>query len=111
GVTLEEVNSLAREWLTEENRVVLVAGPEKPDVELPGEDALRAVLARVEVSEIPPYEDTVVDAPLLAEAPAGSPVVEEVQHAAAGITEWRLGNGVRVLLKETDFRDDEIVMR
>src|SRR5690606_6153751 len=111
GVTLDEVNALAREWLAAEDRVVFVAGPEKQDVALLTEERLRAVLARVEAAEIPPYEDTVVDAPLLAELPTGSPVVEEIEHVAAGLTEWRLANGVRVLLKETDFRDDEIVMR
>ena len=30
---------------------------------------------------------------------------------AAGLTEWRLSNGVRVALKPTDYRQDEIVFR
>src|SRR5690606_15928399 len=43
--------------------------------------------------------------------PSGSEIVDERVHAEVGITEWQLGNGVRVLLKPTDFREDEIVMR
>lgn len=111
GIQLEEVDRLAREWITEQNRVVMVSGPEKEDAELPDEAALRRVLEAVATADIEPYEDTASDDPLLAAVPAPGDIIEELHHEGVDVVEWRLGNGVRVLLKATDFRDDEIVMR
>jgi zinc protease len=109
-VSLEEVNRLASEWNTEENRVVLLSAPEKPGLTAPGEAELRSVLAAVERSVIAAYEDAVVTEPLVPQPPAPAAIVSEARHDAVDLLEWRFANGVRVLLKETDFRDDEIVL-
>jgi zinc protease len=110
GISLEEVDRLSREWLTDENRVVLVSMPEKDGLALPGEGELRGVLAAAEGAVIEAYVDTEVAADLVSDPPARGAVVQETQHEAVDVTEWRLANGVRVLLKATDFRDDEIVL-
>ncbi len=110
-ITLAEVDRLAREWITEENRVVLVSGPEKEGATLPTGAQLRAVMSGVQTASIDPYEDATSDEPLLAEVPAPGRVVGVERHEVVDVIEWRLDNGVRVLLKTTDFRDDEIVMR
>ena len=110
GITLAEVNQVGSEWIRPENRVVVIAGPEKEDLEMPSEEALLAVLAGVSDMEITPYEETVIDQPLLAEIPEGS-VVVATREFAEGIVEWELANGVRVALKPTDFREDQVLFR
>jgi zinc protease len=110
-ITLEEVNRLAAEWITDTNRVVMVSAPDKPDVPVPGESALAQVLARTATLAVEPYQDVVRDEPLIPNPPAGSSVVEETAIESVDVTTWRLGNGVRVLLKPTDFKDDEILMQ
>ena len=110
GITLAEVNQVGSEWIRRENRVVVIAGPEKEDLEMPSEEALLAVLAGVSDMEITPYEETVIDQPLLAEIPEGSAVVA-TREFAEGIVEWELANGVRVALKPTDFREDQVLFR
>ena len=110
GITLAEVNQVGSEWIRPENRVVVIAGPEKEDLEMPSEEALLAVLAGVSDMEITPYEETVIDQPLLAEIPEGSAVVA-TREFAEGIVEWELANGVRVALKPTDFREDQVLFR
>jgi len=109
-ITLSEVNQIGSEWIRPLNRVVVVNAPEKEDLEMPTEAALLAVLAGVSNMEITPYEETVIDQPLLAEIPEGSAVVA-TREFAEDIVEWELGNGVRVALKPTDFRDGQIVFR
>ncbi len=109
GITLEETNAFARDWLTEQGRVILVAGPEKQGLETPAEEDVTAIFAAVSGKEIAPYEDAAVDAPLLPEIPAGSPVVAEETVDEIGVTIWELENGVRVVLKPTDFRDDQVI--
>ena len=45
GVTLAEVNALAREWHSAENRVVVVSAPDQPGLTIPTEARLAAVMA------------------------------------------------------------------
>ena len=109
AVTLDEVNGLAVGWLEERGRVALTNAPEKEDLEVPTEEDIEGVFAAVAGKDIEPYEDIAVDAPLVAVVPQGSPVVDEAVVEEVGVTLWTLENGVRVVLKPTDFKDDEIL--
>jgi zinc protease len=109
-VELHEVNRLARQWITDGNRVVLVNGPEKEGLAMPDEVALEAVFTAVAVKEIAPYVDEVADAPLLSERPRGGAVMQEEAIEELDVTVWELANGVRVILKPTDFKDDQILL-
>ncbi len=110
-IQLEEVNRLAGEWITDQNRVILVNAPEKDDVPVPSEDEILAVFARVAEADIAPYEDAVTTAPLVSETPVSGTILSESTIDEIGVTHWELSNGVRVILKPTDFKDDEIVLR
>ncbi len=109
GIGLEEVNALASQWVTDGNRVVMVNAPEKEGLEPPSDSSLREVFAAVAASSIEAYEDDVTDALLLAETPRGASVVQERRVEEIDLTIWELANGVTVLLKPTDFKDDEIM--
>ena len=112
GITLEEVNALAREWMTDRNRVVMASLPEKPGVAVPTEAELRKVLADVQTEMgIAAYEDTTTDAPLLAAEPAAGEIVARREIPEVGVTEWTLSNGARVVLKPTSFKEDEILFQ
>lgn len=109
GITLEEVNKVAEELITKENRVVVVAMPEKEGLTPPSEEALAKVLTKVEATDIAPYTDSVVDEPLVSQELAPAPVREQKRNEALGVTEVVLANGVRVLLKPTDFKQEEVL--
>ncbi|UCC82100.1 MAG: insulinase family protein [Gemmatimonadota bacterium] len=109
GVQLDEVNRLAREWITESNRVILVDGPEKEGAEMPTEGELLDVFAAVESEEIEAYVDAATVAPLVPVVPEPAEIVEIEELEEIGVQRWTLANGVRVLLKPTDFKDDEIL--
>jgi len=111
GITVEETNALAREWMTDRNRVIVAGLPEKPGVPVPTETELRAALEEVKSVELAAYEDTTPDAPLLPVAPEPGAIVEERTIEAVGLTEWTLSNGARVVLKPTNFKEDEIIFR
>jgi zinc protease len=109
GINLGEVNSLANEWVTDENRVVVVNAPEKEGVQVPDKEAVFDLLEIVEQTKVEPYKDSVSDIPLIPEEPQGSPVVMEKKLNKADAVEWTLGNGAKVIYKITDFKDDEIL--
>ncbi len=113
GITLEEVNALAGEWLNDSSRVVMVNAPKKDGPQatpLPSEADLRTIFTQVAQRDVPAYVDRAVAGPLVPEPPKPGKVVQETRIAEVGVTEWRLSNGVRVLLKPTDFKNDEILL-
>jgi zinc protease len=110
GIGLAEVNALAGEWLNDSSRVVMVNAPRKEGQSLPSEAELRAVFAQVAQRDVEPYVDHAVAGPLVPEPPKPGKVVQETRVVEVGVTEWRLSNGVRVLLKPTDFKNDEILL-
>ena len=56
------------------------------------------------------YQENVSNEPLIPEIPQVGSIVEEKVDPLFGATVMKLSNGVRVVLKHTDFKDDEIQM-
>lgn len=110
GITLGEVNALTERFLTRENQVVTASAPEKEGVSVPDEAELQAIFARVAESDITAYEDAVSDAPLMPGMPEPGAIVAERHIPAIGVTEWTLSNGATVVLKATDFQNDEVLV-
>ena len=111
GIALEEVNALASEWTSERNRVIAVEAPEQEGIAVPSEQDLLAIFAEVAQQEIEPYADEVSDEPLVAQVPTPADIVERSEIPEIGATWWTLANGIRVCLKPTDFKNDEILFR
>jgi zinc protease len=110
-ITLAEVNALAKDWVPDRNRVVLVNAPEKPGLTVPDEAKLSAVIASAVRKDLNAYVDTVGTQPLLDPLPAPGAVTKTNVKEAYGITEWELANGVKVVLKPTTFKEDEVLFR
>ncbi len=109
GITIEEVNRSASAWISEENRVIAVSAPESGGPP-PREEDLLAVFEEVARVGIAPWEDKVLEAPLLAAPPEPGRIVREESIAEIGATRWEMSNGVEVYLKPTAFRKDEILL-
>ncbi|MFC1607505.1 M16 family metallopeptidase [Candidatus Latescibacterota bacterium] len=109
GIRLDDVNRLAGEWITDNNRVIMISASEKEDVNVPGEKEILAIVNAVSQKDIEPYVDGVSDSPLVGMSPKPSKVDSETTIDEIGVTEWKLDNGVRVILKPTDFKNDEIL--
>lgn len=109
-VTLEEVNRITRDMLAGKSRVIAVNAPDKAGVTIPTEAQILAVYNTVKAKTLEPYTDVVVSGPLVATVPPAAEIVSSRTIAEIGITEWKLANGVRVVLKPTDFMADEVIL-
>ncbi|GAB5520888.1 MAG: insulinase family protein [Rhodothermales bacterium] len=107
AITIEEVNYLVTQYLTDENRVILADGND-PEA-MPTEEQLLSAFQTVATKTIEPYAEEVVDAPLLPEMPTPGAVRAYNHNMEVGVTRATLSNGIQVVLKETDFKNDEIV--
>lgn len=111
AIAVAEVNALARTWLTEQNRVVAIAAPSSDSATVPSEAAVLATFRQAHSASVSPYTEVVSDAALVAAVPPAGRVVAETTNRELGVTTWTLSNGVRVILKPTDFKADEVLMR
>jgi zinc protease len=110
-ITLAEVNALAATWMPDRSRVVSISAPRKPGVTMPTEGRLAAAIAAGVKGSLTAYVDNVTTQPLLDPIPQPGRVVKTTIREALGITEWELSNGVRVVLRPTAFKQDEILFR
>jgi len=108
SITLADVNAIAKKYITDTNRDVILMAPEKDKDKLPTETVVNEWINNVLKETIVPYVDQVSDKPLLAKKPVAGKVVSEKTIAELGVTELKLSNGVKVILKPTDFKNDEI---
>ena len=108
GINLSDVNGLAKKYITDVNRDVIMMGPEKDKANLPDEAKIESWISSAKTSDISAYVDQVSNKPLLSAKLSGGKVTSESKIPELGITEFKLSNGIKVILKPTDFKNDEI---
>ena len=107
-ITLEEVSAYLPKALSSEDRVVTVNLPEKPSLEWVTEEVLASTFEEYDGTVVVPYIDATSDAPLFDETLTPATVVSENSIPELGVSEVTLSNGIRVVMKPTDFRADEV---
>ena len=109
GIKIDEINEYAPKWIKESDRVVVITGPERENADVTKESVLE-LLKRIESEEIEAYEDEVAGAELMPKKPAKGTITSEKNMDNVEATELKLSNGMTVVLKKTDYKNDEILM-
>jgi zinc protease len=108
GLALADINKMAAGFITDDNMIAVVQAPDKEKENLPSEATLLTWIAAAGTN-VTPYVDNVVTKPLMAVTPKAGTVTAEKKIDAIGVTELTLSNGVKVILKPTDFKNDQII--
>lgn len=109
-ITVDIINQMLPELITADNRVVWALLPEKEGVAIPTEEQLAAAMAAVDAETIEPHVDEMKTEPLIPALPAPGKITSETTLDQWGATEMILSNGVKVIVKPTNFKADEILM-
>ena len=111
GISIKEVNAITDSYKNETNRFSFVMGPEAGTAaKLPSADAVVAILdSKAKDNTIKAYEEKAVASSLLTKMPTPGKVVSTKKNAVLGTTELVLSNGIAVTLKQTDFKNDQIL--
>lgn len=107
-ITVAELNALVREFLGDDNRVILASTPEKEGVAVVTAAALGDALRAGSAATVEPWRDEVAGRELMAMRPTPGAVRERREIPEIGVTILTLSNGVEVWLKPTDFRNDQV---
>ena len=110
---LDMPNEVIKELVlpTDTNLVVLNFNNEKEGAVYPTEDGLKAAVAAGRNAKIEAYVDNVKDEPLMTTLPKPGKIKKEVKNDKFGYTELTLSNGVKVVLKQTDLKKDQVLLR
>lgn len=111
GITLAEVNAEVQKWMSNMNTFTLIMAPDKSDVKLPSDKELAAMTVKGFSQDVKQEEEKKVASSLLDKKPAPGKVVSTVKEDQLGATTYTLSNGVKVTIKPTNFKSDEILIK
>jgi len=110
-VTADEVGALAKEFITDDNRVVLGVAPEKKDMPPPSVETLRSAITRAGNAPVERWAEATAGRELVEKPPAAGKVASRRTVPEIGATVLTLSNGVEVWLKPTDFKNDQVMFQ
>lgn len=110
-IPLQLINQGASQLVTPDNRVVLVLLPEADGFPVPTPEELQAVMNAVDAEEIEAYVDEMRTDPFIPELPSPGTITSETTLEQWDAKELTLSNGVKVIVKPTKFKDDEILIQ
>lgn len=108
-ITLSELNKLAARFTGPDNRMVVVMAPDKDKDKLPDAASIIALLDKSS-TKLSPYADDATDKPLMPVLPKAGKITSQVFLSGVGITDIRMDNGLRVLVKPTPFKNNQILI-
>ena len=106
---LEAVNQYVAQVISERNIVISLTGPDKAGVTYPTEAELLAMFEKARRQPVEPYRETVSNEPLIPALPAPGKIAKS-EAGLLGSTVLTLGNGVRVVLKPTTLKRDQVLL-
>ncbi|MDI5948948.1 M16 family metallopeptidase [Flavobacterium yafengii] len=107
-IELKDVNSLIKDYVKEDNRVIILTGPEKEGLKKVTEQQVLDAL-KINTDDIKPYEDAAVATSLIRNEVKPGTIVSRESNAKIGTKTLVLSNGVKVTYKNTDFKNDEVL--
>jgi zinc protease len=112
SVKLEDINKLAKEWITKDNMVVTLNASDKPDVRIPSAEEVKELLNSVDMAAIDPYKEKILATALMDGNKLKPGKITSVKtDDDLQITTLKFSNGATVILKSTNFKNDEILLR
>ena len=108
---LEAINAYAKQLVcqSDTNLVSMVLMREAEGAVYPTEKELADVVKQVRSEKLEAYVDNVKQEPLMAQLPKAGKIKKTVENKQLGYKQLTLSNGAKVVLKKTDFKDNEIL--
>ena len=112
NIPVEAINEYIKELVpeTNENTVVINFNNEAEGAVYPTVESLLAAVGDARAAEVEAFVDNVKDEPLITQLPKPGTIKKETRNEKLGYTEMLLSNGVRVLLKKTDYKKDQVIL-
>ena len=107
SITVEDLKTYFNSYIKADNQIISIKAPEYIK-SLPSRDEIDQLLETVTQKDIKPYQFTLKKAELITEDLKGSKIIKRKKFPKSDVHQIILGNGAKILLKQTDFKKDEI---
>lgn len=108
-IPVDVINQLLPQLITADNRVFVGLLPDNENFRVPSEAEVAAVIAKVDAEDIEPYRDEMKSEPLIPSLPAPGSITATEHLDQWDATQFTLSNGVKVIVKPTKFKDNEVL--
>lgn len=110
-ITIDELSTWMKTYVTEDNMIISVTMPDKENVEIPSKEDLEGMYRSISKKELSPYKDLAASKSLFTKSVTPGTIKNTKTFDKVGVTMWELSNGAKVYFKNTDFSADQILMR
>lgn len=108
-VNVDFLNMYMRKIVTDDNRAIMVMVPDAPEYPYPTEDQFVDLIDEIDNEDLEPYKDSMREDPLIPNLPAPGSITSTQHLDTWDATEYTLSNGVKVIVKPTKFKDNQII--
>ena len=110
NISLEQINQYIQSIISDKNIVISLTGPDKANIKYPTEKQLLSDFRKAQQMPVEPYVENISNEPLIQELPHPGKIIETKEDPTFGALVLTLSNGIKVILKQTNFKKDEIIM-
>lgn len=113
AIQVEDLNAVAKEWLSiDQNKeyFALITGPDSRQMKVPTDLELAQMVESAFAQQVVADDEKEIASSLLDKMPVPGKVVAAAKNKELGTTTYTLSNGVKVTLKPTEFKSDEILL-
>jgi zinc protease len=109
-VSENEISALFKGLMVEDNRVIVVMGPDDKNVRHLSESEAKGIIMNVQSSDIDAYQDIKLGVSLVNENLSGSRIIKTDLLKQFGAVEWTLANKAKIVYKKVDFEKDNVIL-
>ncbi len=109
-IKIEDINALAKQWVTDNNMALVIMAPEKENVKVPTTEEVLNIIKQSKTAPLQAYVDNYREEPLVKDNLQPGKITDRKENKQLGFTELKLSNGITVVLKPTNFKNDEILI-
>ena len=112
AIPIDAINAVMKQLVpqNDSNLVVVNFNQEKDEAVYPTEEGLLGAVRDARAEQLTAWVDNVKDEPLMTTLPTPGKITKEVKNDKFDYTELTLSNGVKVILKQTDLKKDQVLL-
>ena len=112
AIPIDAINAVMKQLVPQKdsNLVVVNFNQEKDGAVYPTEEGLLGAVRDARAEQLTAWVDNVKDEPLMTTLPTPGKITKEVKNDKFDYTELTLSNGVKVILKQTDLKKDQVLL-
>ena len=110
STSVESVNAMAAKLLAGKDATIFISAPESEKDHIPSAAQVESLFNTIYDSKLDAWVDNVKEEPLLPSRPVPGRVSASKTNKKLGTTEWALSNGIKVIVKPTTFKEDQVLL-